>query len=239
MKNRDFSKFAQLDPEVQNLLGELTRPYEEIREEQYRTLMREVGMHLAASLLAEGIDRLRDKDICIVCTVEDADFLAAGVLDGLERGGVDPSRLYLQCFWNERIREGAVSLSPILRQYVEPFDATRVTYVVVKSIISGACVVRTNLTRVLSDAANADVYVAAPVLLDGAQDRLSSEFPSDIASRFRYIWFATDYEKDGDDVLPGVGGSVYKRLGLGNEISKNAHIPAIVKQRRSQRIWKH
>lgn len=237
MKNRDFSKFALLDPEVQGLLGEIARPYEEIREERYRTLMREVGMHLAASLLAEGIDKFHNKDICVVCTVEDADFLAAGVMEGLERGGVDASRLYLQCFWNERVRSEAVSLSPILRQYVEPFDTAKVTYVVVKSIISGACVVRTNLTRVLSDAENADVYVAAPVLLDGAQNRLSSEFPADISSRFKYVWFATDYEKDGDHVLPGVGGSVYERLGLGNEISKNTHIPTIVKQRRSQRTW--
>jgi hypothetical protein len=236
MMKRDFSKFAQVDPEVQGLLDELARPYEEVREDKYRELMRKIGLHLATGLLSEGVDQLHDKNICIVCTVEDADFLASGVLDGLERGGVDAERLHLQCFWNDKIREGAISLSPVSRQYSEPFDTAKAAYVIVKSIISGACVVKTNLTRVLSNAGDADVYVAAPVLLDGAQKKLASEFPTSIASRFKYVWFATDHEKNGEDVLPGIGGSVYQRLGLGDEVSKNKHVPDIVKLRRSQKF---
>lgn len=236
MMKRDFSKFAQVDPDVQKLLGQIARPYEEVREKEYRTLMKEIGLHLATALLREGVDQFRDKNICIVCTVEDADFLASGVLDGLERGGVDAERLHLQCFWNEKIREGALSLSPVSRQYSESFDTAKAAYVVVKSIISGGCVVKTNLTRVLSNAMDAEVYVAAPVFLDGAQKRLASEFPTSIADRFRYVWFATDHEKNGENVLPGIGGSVYQRLGLGDEASKNKHIPDIVKFRRSQKF---
>lgn len=233
---RDFSTFAQVDPEVQDLLGELARPYKEVREDRYRDLMKDIGLHLATALLHQGIDQTHKKNICIVCTVEDADFLASGVLSGLERGGVEPERLHLQCFWNEKIREGTLSLSPVSRQYVEPFDTTKAAYVIVKSIISGACVVKTNLTRALSNVMDADVYVAAPVLLDGAQQRLESEFPASISKRFKYIWFATDYEKNGEEVIPGIGGLVYKRLGLGDEVSKNKHIPDIVKLRRSQKF---
>lgn len=232
MTQRDFSEFAKADPEVQDLLGELVRPYAEVREEKYRELMREIGQHLAIGLLREGVDKYHDKNICVVCTVEDADFLASGVLEGLTHGGVDAERLYLKCFWNERIREGAFSLSPISRQYSEPFDASKAVYVIVKSIISGACVVKTNLTRALTNAENADVYVAAPVLLNGAQSRLASEFPAAISDRFKYVWFATDHEKNGDEVLPGIGGSVYHRLGLGDETTKNKRIPDIVKLRR-------
>ncbi len=236
MNVRDFSEFAHTDPKVKLLLGELTRPMSEVRESKYRELMREIGSHLASGLLREGVGRLSNKNICIVCTVEDADFLASGVLNGLERGGVNPARIYLQCYWNEKIREKKLSLSPVVRQYAEPFDASNVTYVIVKSIISGACVVKTNLTRALSNASDADVYVAAPVLLEGAQKKLASEFPKSVANRFKYVWFATDYEKRGDDVVPGIGGSVYERLGLGDEVSKNKHVPDIVKQRRSQRF---
>lgn len=237
MMKRYFSKFAEADPKVAELLGQIARPYAEVGKDEYRSLMREIGLHLAASLLKEDVGWVSNKkNICIVCTVEDADFLASGVLDGLERGGVDAEHLYLQCFWNEKIREGTLSLSPVSRQYSEPFNTEKAIYVIVKSIISGACVVKTNLTRALSNVVDPDVYVAAPVLLDGAQERLESEFPPSIANRFKYVWFATDYEKDGENVLPGIGGSVYQRLGLGDEVSKNKHIPDIVKLRRKQRF---
>lgn len=236
MKNRDFSQFAQVDPEVKALLGELIRPSDEVLATRYRALMREVGEHLASGLLSEGVDRGHDKHICIVCTVEDADFLAAGVMDGLKNGGVADDRLYLQCFWNEKVRENGISLSPVTRQYSEKFDTSKATFVIVKSIISGACVVKTNLTRALSSAKDANVFVASPVMLEGAQIRLEEEFPKAISNRFKYVWFATDYEKNGEDVLPGIGGSVYTRLGFKDEEDKNKHVPEIVKTRRNQRF---
>lgn len=238
MKKRHFSEFAQVDPEVKVLLDELVKPMSEVHADKYRKLMHEIGVHLASGILRDNADKLRGKDICVVCTVEDADYLASGVMDGLEQGGIKADKLYLQCFWNEKVREGAISLSPVSRQYAEIFRVENAAYVVVKSIISGACVVKTNLTRALSTARDADVYVAAPVLLDGAQSRLESEFPKEVAGRFNYVWFATDYEKSGDDVLPGIGGSVYQRLGFEDEVSKNRYVPEIVKQRRVERFAK-
>lgn len=237
MTDRNFSKFAQAEPEIQELLSQLVRPYEEVDAEKYGNLMHKIGLHLASSLLREAIHLRDDKDICLVCTVEDADFLASGVLSGLEQAGISPERIHFQCFWNEKIREASLSISPISRQYAENFDTENAVYLVVKSIISGACVVKTNLTRVLSNAKQAEVYVAAPVLFVGAQERLAAEFPTEVSRRFHYVWFATDYKKHEDgNIIPGIGGSIYQRLGLGDEVTKNKYIPDIVKVRRRQKF---
>ncbi len=234
MKNREhpvrlFSAYAEQRPEVKGLLEKLAHG---IDTDEYRKVMRQLGDHLASSFSS----RLRSSkaQICLVCTVEDADFLASGVLARLEGEGFG-DRIHLLCLWNEKVREGLVSLSPVKHQYLEPLDKGETIFVVVKSIISGACVVKTNLTRALSLAKPKNVFVVSPVLLDGAEERLEHEFPRQIAKSFEYVWFATDFKKDGDNVIPGIGGSVYELLGLGDESSKNSYLPALVKQRRALR----
>lgn len=234
MTSREFSDLARVDPKIKRLLATLVAPGTPVGV--YRAVMQELGELLAAGLLhhAESIVRSA-KDVCVVCTVEDADYLAKGVLDGLRKGGISDERLYLQCFWNEKVRENGISLSPIVRQYEESFDHQQIIYVVVKSIISGACVVKTNLTRVLSKSRDAEVFVVSPVLLHGAQNRLENEFPESMSRRFNYVWFATDFEKNEvGDVMPGIGGSVYERLGLG--VEQNNFVPKIVRERREKRF---
>jgi len=95
-------------------------------------------------------------------------------------------------------------------------------------------VVKTNLTRAISYANPARIFVAAPVLLEGAEGRLSNEFPKHINQKFEFIHFATDTEKNGEDVIPGIGGSLYELLGLGNSLEKNKYVPALVKERRKK-----
>lgn len=68
--------------------------------------------------------------------------------------------------------------------------------------------------------------VVAPVMLKGAQERLASEFPKQVASRFDYLTFAIDDVRDDDTVIPGIGGQVYDRLGM---TDKNAYVPEIVR----------
>jgi len=168
-----------------------------------------------------------------VCTVEDADFLARGLIEQLEEDGYG-QRIHLLCLWNGKIKEESVSLSPVLREYKEAFNADDSVFIIVKSIISGACVVKTNLTRAISISKPTKIFVAAPVMLDGAEGRLAREFPVEINSKFEFVHFATDDEKNGDDVLPGIGGSVYELLGLGNSQQKNKYVPQIVKERRAK-----
>ncbi|WP_416056103.1 hypothetical protein [Stenotrophomonas maltophilia] len=227
MSSRHLSEFAKANPGISDLLEVLVS---DSPPDRYGEVMRELGQHLARAIASKHpFPEGSAKDICVVCTVEDADFLAKGVLGGLQDGGVPAARLHLYCIWNDKVRNGAVSLSPIKKRYAEAFDQRHVVFVVVKSIISGACVVKTNLTRALSDAKDAEVIVAAPVMLKGAQKRLASEFPPGLSDRFEYVWFAEDNERDGDVVIPGIGGLVYERLGIKNVSS---HMPEIVRERR-------
>lgn len=237
MKNRQFSALAEKHPTVKGLLDRLVSDASNV--DGYRATMVELGRHLAKDFVQEL--QALNRDICVVCTVEDADFLARGVLAELELAGL-ATKTHLLCLWNDKVREGSVSLSPISRKYEEPFASNDVVYVIVKSIISGACVVKTNITRALSsDKTNEnDVFVVSPVLYNGAQKRLEHEFPLSIAKKFRYVFFATDFDKDksGEVVLPGIGGSVYELLGLGDEHSKNGYVPSIVKERRLKKFKK-
>jgi hypothetical protein len=206
----------------------------------YQAAMTGLGKQLAERIVA-SMPAVKSRPICVVCTVEDADFLARGILEGLETAGVNPAALNLVCFWNERVRafnngaEPAFDVAPIIKAYREDFDLPNAVVIVVKSIISGACVVKTNLTALINRTVPEEVLVAAPVILKGAEKRLASEFPAEMASKFKYFTFAIDDTKsaDGEVVLPGIGGSVYDRLGF---TDKNAHVPEIVKMRRRSRF---
>lgn len=229
MNNRDYSEYAS-ESAVRELVDSLANP--SLSASDYRDAMIRLGRELGGSLL-DSVKR-SENDIFVVCTVEDADYLARGLIETLEGAGLG-SRIRLFCLWNGKVRDEGISLSPVLRQYKEPGSSTAATMVIVKSIISGACVVKTNLTRALSTIRPESIFVAAPVLYEGAQKRLADEFPRDVAEKFTYRWFATDHAKSGDVVIPGVGGSVYERLGFGNEIEKNKITPDIVRQRRKER----
>jgi len=227
--SRTYSPFVKDDKDAQALLDVLVSKSADVA--QYRDAMRSLGTHLAQGLKPK-LGTPDDHDICVVCTVEDADFLARGVLEGLAEQGLSQKTRML-CLWNGKVRESGVSISPVLRQYKEAFDPEGTVFIIVKSIISGACVVKTNLTRAISKAEPSRIFVVAPVMLEGAEKRLEDEFPSGISDKFEYVWFATDTDKDGENVVPGIGGSVYDRLGLGNEDQKNRYMPEIVKERRS------
>lgn len=226
---RTFSEFAKADPTTIQLVDELAKLQDS--PETYRRQMSRIGEHLADGILRSHT--FSGRDICVVCTVEDADFLARGLIERLEREGYG-NRIRLVCLWNAKIREEGVSLSPIVREYKENFSSAHTDFIVVKSIISGACVVKTNLTRAISLTDPERIFVAAPVLLKGAEKRLAKEFPDAISKKFEFVYFAVDTEKDGENVIPGIGGSVYELLGLGNSKEKNKYVPTIVKERRSK-----
>jgi hypothetical protein len=216
--------------EVRQLLDRLTDPAEP--PAVYRTAMSALGERFVNEYRADlaGIGRL-----LLVCTNEDADFLARGVLTGLsELGGLS---VHVACLWNERetvvgsTTGERVEMAPVVRRYVEPGDVD--AFLVVKSIISSACVVKANITEMVAEFDPERVLIFAPVVLKGAGDRLRNEFDEATASRFEFYWFAEDDEKDGDDVKPGIGGQVYERLGLGTRHDKNRYTPELIKERRT------
>jgi len=229
---RTFTTYAKADPEAINLVERL--PTIQGDPAEYRKQMLAIGRHLGAGVLG-NLPSQYAKNICVVCTVEDADFLARGVIEAFEEQGLG-EQVHLICLWNEKIRAKGSSLSPIKKQYKEDFDNKDVTLIIVKSIISGACVVKTNLTRVISYAQPSEIFVVSPVMFIGAEARLSREFPEEVSSKFKFVHFATDTEKDadGENIRPGIGGSVYELLGLGDDHTKNKYMPSIVKQRRKR-----
>jgi hypothetical protein len=224
---RTFSPHAT--PEVRDLLQRLA---DRVPPPEYREAMRELGGKLA-DVLALSLNA--SAPLLLICTNEDADFLARGVVDGLSARRF--TAVALACFWNDRQRipsdvAPSLDVAPIIRRYVEPVGSVE-AFVVVKSVISSACVVRTNITEMYYELTPKRVIVTAPVMYAGAAAGLEGEFPADVAATFEYVWFAQDDEKKSDgEVVPGIGGSVYELLGVGTKDTKNLYTPDLVRQRR-------
>jgi hypothetical protein len=236
--SRTFTSFAEQDSTAKKLVNELAQLTDDVGA--YQQHMHEIGRHLAKSILPH-LQAENPKNICVVCTVEDADFLARGLIEHLESRAYG-SQIHLICMWNARVKTQDVSISPILRTYEESFNKNDAVFIIVKSIISGACVVKTNLTKVISTHKPKRIFIASPVMLHGAERRLQAEFPSDISKKFEFVSYATDTEKslDGQSVIPGIGGSVYELLGFQDEKDKNRYIPNIVRERRRRlypEVW--
>jgi hypothetical protein len=197
--------------------------------EAYRSAMYQLGLALAPII---GKKAGNGDELVVACTVEDADYLAKGIVDGSEDSEVFSS-IRLVCFWNTRVSTGERwtddNASPIVKRYREPLSKDKHhLLVVVKSIIASGCTVRTNMTNLMSDLhADDNIIIAAPVLLEGADCEIEREFPR-YSNRFEFLYFAVDDKTNSlGEVLPGIGGDVYKRL----DVTKNI-IPEIVKTRR-------
>lgn len=195
----------------------------------YKEAMTRLGEQLGVAMLSAIQGQQR---VYLVTTVEDADFLAFGALNELEP---HLASIGFACFWNERkslFNRPELAVAPILKQYQEPADG--VDYLIImKSIISGGCVVRTNLQNLIQTIQPQHIFIAAPVIHEQAEDLLRQAFTPAIAEKFQFFYFAKDNERTAEgEVIPGIGGMVYERLGFDGEADKNRYTPDIVKQRR-------
>lgn len=193
----------------------------------YREAFRTLGVELGKVLASEYRTALADHTM-LVCASEDADWLAAGVESGFGKGELKKS-----VYWNSREvihtnEDGSkVEISPIEKAYEEAIDDCRLL-VIVKSIISTSCVVKTQLTRLIGKITPDQIAILAPVMHKDSVPNLMREFPEEISSKFHFITFAVDDEREGSEVVPGIGGMVYPRLGLGDMETKNRYIPEMV-----------
>lgn len=204
-----------------NLLDSLIRSKSDV--ESYRDSMFRVGLHLG-KILRKSVDS--NKKYCVAVTAEDADFLAKGILESLN-GFVDSA--YLACFWNERNNVAGSSIAPILNSYYEDGFESSDGVIVVKSIISGSCVVKTNITALFSKLDPKEIHVVAPIMHTQSEQNLEREFSRAISKRFRYTFLAQDSTKlDNGEVVPGIGGDVYKNLGFGSQSNKNSYMPSLI-----------
>ena len=193
----------------------------------YREAFRTLGVELGKVLASEYRMALADHTM-LVCASEDADWLAAGVESGFGKGELKKS-----VYWNSREvihtnEDGSkVEISPIEKAYEEPINDCRLL-VIVKSIISTSCVVKTQLTRLIGKTTPDQIAILAPVMYKDGGPNLMHEFPEEISSKFHFITFAVDDEREGSEVIPGIGGMVYPRLGLGDMETKNRYVPEMV-----------
>lgn len=193
----------------------------------YREAFRTLGVELGKVLASEYRTALADQTM-LVCAFEDADWLASGVESGFGKGELKKS-----IYWNSREviytnEDGSkVEISPIEKAYEEPIDNCRLL-VIVKSIISTSCVVKTQITRLIGKVIPDQIAILAPVMYRDGVPNLMREFPEEISSKFHFITFAVDDERKDIEVISGIGGMVYPRLGLGDMETKNRYIPEMV-----------
>jgi hypothetical protein len=193
----------------------------------YSQALYELGRELGR-VLAEQVND-KQKSVCVACSAEDADYLATGVIESLTDASLEVS---LACFWNQRQRQHGLSMAPIVRKYREPNVDNAKILIMVKSVISGTYVVKTNLTHLIETLQPDNIFVVAPVIHKEAPHKLSQEFSQSITNKFHYVYFATDTEKQANgDLIPGVGSHVYQRLGFKDQADKNKFTPKLVKNR--------
>jgi len=223
--DRAFSQYASRH--AKNELARLLASRGDVSS--YRAAMLALGRQLGR-VIARMIDH--DERVLVGCGVEDADYVAKGVVESLE-DHVGTRRVRFACFWNSRTRIGSVEQAPIVRQYIERHARSIPHIVMVKSIISTSCAVHTNLAQLLDRVTPRTIYIAAPVIHRDAPFNLKREFDDETARKLRYVYFAKDSTRDGNRmIVPGVGGSVYELLGLGNAAEKNSTVPSLVAERR-------
>jgi hypothetical protein len=195
--------------------------------ERYRNAFYHLGRTLGEILNNKTTGRYGNT--MLACASEDADWLAHGVLDALSQKNVS-----LAVFWNERITLDSkthLEYSPIIKSYVELVDNCQ-TLIIVKSIISTSCVVKTQLSRLINSIDPQKIFIVAPVMYMNAEKNLRKEFPISVSDKFEFVTLAIDTEKDqNQNIIPGVGGMVYPKLGLGDSHDKNKYMPELVKSR--------
>ena len=223
---RTFTPFVFQNPLTFGLLDAIAD--KTTSHESYRNSF--LGLGKALGEIVTNIKKIKHQDVLLCCTNEDADWLAAGILDSVSA----ENDVSLSVMWNYRHtpeNDESLSAAPVIKAYSEPMSHCDLL-IICKSIIHTSCVVRSNIQYLFEKVQPARTIILAPVMFKGADDKLRNEFPSYMSSTFEFVYFAQDDEAKSGEVIPGIGGSIYERIGLGGSNNKNAYIPDIVKRRR-------
>ena len=107
-------KYSPLANEKAKLLLH-TLANKSVDSEGYRKTMLNLGTHLGDAILAQISNP--KCTVYLACTVEDADFLAKGILSRLEE---NLKSVAFACFWNKRFSPFEIEdlkIAPILKKY--------------------------------------------------------------------------------------------------------------------------
>lgn len=218
---RTYSNFT--NDIAKNALGKLLSVTSEPIE--YQSTMKFLGQYLGNVLN----EIMHDNAKClVVSTAEDADYLASGVMESLN----SKHETLAAVFWNNHYSIQGGSVAPIVHKYIQPGYELSNSLVVVKSIISGSCVVRTNILALIEKLDVEKIYIVAPVMHSKSECSLRDEFPEEISSKFEFVYLAQDKKREAltGEVIPGIGGEIYQLLGLGNQPVKTGYMPNLVKK---------
>lgn len=184
------------------------------------------------SSFGEIINKEIDQDakVMICCTNEDADWLTKGLIETLK-----VSNPKLSVFWNITYTPNNNTdfrVAPIIKTYIEEIENPDLL-IIVKSIIYTSCVVRTNLEYLIDKINPKEIKIFSPVIYKDSAEILKKQFSPNISTKFDFTYFAVDDVIQDNNVIPGIGGNVYQRLGFGDNFDKNKYIPNLVKERRN------
>lgn len=209
---------------VKNALAQLVK--QDVSPVDYRMAFTELGAELGTLIAEHNPDMGKT---LVVCASEDADWLAKGLKDNLHEDAG------LAVLWTRRIvvcDNPKIEVSTIDKSYIDMVGDTCDTMIIVKSIISTSCVVKSQVNHLVGRVSPRKIIIAAPVMYVAAKDSLMKEFPEEVSSKFSFVTFAVDDDRDSKGVvLPGVGGMVYPKLGLGDADKKNYYMPRLVRER--------
>lgn len=218
---RTYSNFA--DEVAKSALDKLLCVTEQPLE--YQATMKSLGLYLGAVLN----NNVPVNSKCLVAsTAEDADYLSSGVIEALQL----KHETLAAVFWNNHYSIQGGSVAPIVHKYLQPGYESVDCLVVVKSIISGSCVVRTNILALIEKLNVSRIYIVAPVMHKSSEETLKSEFPDDVSAKFEFIYIAKDENKEAStgEVLPGIGGQIYQLLGMAKQPVHSGYMPDLVKK---------
>jgi hypothetical protein len=218
-ESREFASFA--DDAARNTLDRLLSSVGSPSE--YRSAMTELGLQLGR-IVAGKIPCARK--CLVVSTAEDADYLSKGVIESLCR---DHEAL-AAVFWNNHYSISNGSIAPVVHRYLQQGFESAEYLIVVKSIISTSCVVKTNLLSLIEKIHVKKIYVVAPVMYITAEESLCSEFPKQISDLFEFVYFAIDaFREETGEVRPGIGGQIYELLGIRDQPARTGFLPQLVR----------
>lgn len=194
----------------------------------YRSAMTELGEELG-KLLTSSMENTENIQV-LVSTAEDADFLSLGIAHELSRKDIEFKTVVL---WNNHYTPcgSEKSVAPIVNSFFEQGYEQAKNIIICKSVLSGSCVVRTNIIELIDRITPDAIFILAPVMHQDAENKLRAEFPTEISSIFNFVYFALDTERlETGEVLPGIGGQVYTRLGLQDQPVKTGYLPDTVRR---------
>ena len=216
-KPRQYSSYAgdSAKEALENLLKSTHKP------DAYRKVMEIIGLLLGETLNT----KIGKNSRCLVAsTAEDADFLSKGVYKKVKEQHATKTAI----FWNNHylINDGKDSIAPVVHRFLQEGYESADEILIVKSIISSSCVVKTNLLELIDKVNPKRIHIVAPVMYENSEESLRREFPEDVASKFDFTCFAVDNIRDTDGMVrPGIGGEVYGLLGLTGQPAKVSFIP--------------